>query len=514
MAHRTENYDSGRNSTILGGFNYILLIPFFLLSFAVLYICRNLFPSFLGYSVLQFPIQRLKQQAGIVMDYDIVIKGGKIVTASASYFADLGISGEKIAAIGENLKGRREIDAAGCLVTPGAVDTHVHLEMPIGRYVSTDDFLTGTIAAASGGTTSFIDFVESRPEESFLGALDKRKSAAEERSVIDFTFHMTIGPDDMNKLDQVPEAVKAGCRSFKLYMAYGLKLDDGQLFRAIDAVGKAGALPVVHAENWDIITTLIEKNLAMGRIEPRWHPRSRPAEFEAQAVDQVVSIAAYLDTPVHIFHISCPEAIERVVLAKEMGLQVTGETCPQYLFLNWDLFERPGVEGALPVCSPPVRSQEAQDGLWAYLSGGSFDTISTDHCPFCRSEKAEGMKQFNTIPGGVPSIEMRFPAIYSKGVGEGFITENQWVDLCCSTPAKLFGLDQKGDIRVGKDADIVIFNPEKKKNLSTETLHEKADWTPYEGLEITGWPDYTISRGEVIVENEAFTGNKGRGRFL
>ena len=448
------------------------------------------------------------------MVYNIVIKNGKIVTASGSYYADLGISGEKIAAIGDNLEGRKTIDASGCLVTPGAVDTHVHLEMPIGKYTSTDDFLTGSRAAAMGGTTTFIDFVEPGEKESLSEALEKRKAAAEKKSVIDFRFHMTIGPDDMGKLDQIPGVFEEGCQSFKLYMAYGLKLNDGELYKALDAVGQAGGLPVVHAENWDIITTIIEKNLAMGRTEPRWHPRSRPAEFEAQAVAQVISIASYLDTPVHIFHISCPEAIEQVVAAKEMGHSVTGETCPQYLFLNWDLFERKGVEGALPVCSPPIRSQESQDGLWAYMSGGSFDTISTDHCPFCRSEKEAEMKYFNTIPGGVPSIEMRFPAIYSKGVGEGFITENEWVDLCCTSPAKLFGLKGKGDLQVGMDADIVVFDPRKKKVLSTKTLHEKSDWTPYEGLEISGWPVITLSRGEVIVENEDFSGKAGRGRYL
>ena len=412
------------------------------------------------------------------MVYDMVIRNGKIVTAANSYYADLGISGEKIAAIGENLDGRRIIDASGCLVTPGAVDSHVHLEMPIGKYTSTDDFYTGTRAAAIGGTTSLIDFAEPEETEPLLEALEKRKVAAAERSVIDYGFHMTIGPSEMDKLDQVPQAVEAGCRSFKLYMAYDLKLDDGQLFKAIEAVGRAGALPVVHAENWDIITTLIEKNLAMGRIEPRWHPRSRPAEFEAQAVAQIIAIASYLDSRVHIFHISCPEAIEQVVAAKEMGLQVTGETCPQYLFLNWDLFERDGVDGALPVCSPPIRSQEAQDGLWAYLSGGSFDTVSTDHCPFLRREKDAGMGQFNTIPGGVPSIEMRFPGIYSKGVGEGFITENEWVDLCCTTPAKLFGLTKKRGypgwhgcgycyFRSGNEKSPVYPKPPRKSRLDT-----------------------------------------------
>jgi dihydropyrimidinase len=446
------------------------------------------------------------------MKYDLVIRNGKIVTAQGSYRADIGISGESIRAIGERLEGSRMVDAKGRLVTPGAVDTHVHLEMPIGAYVSSDDFYTGTRAAAAGGTTSIIDFVEPEADESLISAWEKRKAAAAEKSVIDYGFHMTLGPSEMAKLDQIPETVNAGCRSFKLYMAYGLKLDDRQLYAAMKAVGEAGALPVVHAENWDIITALIEQNLQLGRTEPRWHPRSRPAEFEAQAVHTVVSIAGYLGVPVHIFHISCPEAADQVVAAKQAGLQVTGETCPQYLFLNWDVLEKEGVEGALSVCSPPIRSQAAQDELWKHISRGSFATISTDHCPFLISEKEQGMKQFNTIPGGVPSIEMRFPALYSKGVREGLLSEQDWVRLCCTAPAELFGLDKKGDIQVGMDADLVIFNPEKKKVLSTGVLHEQADWTPYEGMEITGWPEMTISRGEIIMKDDTVTGERGRGR--
>lgn len=448
------------------------------------------------------------------MKFDMVIKNGRIVTSTESYYADIGISGGKIEAIGLDLKGSKTIDASGKLVTPGAVDTHIHLEMPIGKYVSTDDFYSGSRAAAFGGTTTFIDFVEPLKDQSFMDALKERNASAEAKSVIDYSFHMTIGPDDMTKLDQIPAAVKAGCKSFKLYMAYGLKLNDGQLLQAIDAVNQSGALPVVHAENWDIITTLIDQNISRGNISPRWHPRSRPAALEGEAVDRVISIASYLQSPVHIFHISCPEAIQRVEEAKERGISVTAETCPQYLFLNWDVYDQEGVEGALPICSPPIRSQDAQDGLWDFICGGAFDTISTDHCPFTMSEKESGMSAFNTIPGGVPSIEMRFPAMYSKGVREGYITENQWVDLCCSSPARLFGMDNKGDILVGKDADLVIFDPEKINPLSCETLHEKVDWTPYEGLDIIGWPELTISRGDILVEKGEFKAKPGRGKFL
>lgn len=448
------------------------------------------------------------------MEFDIVVKNGTIVTRSATYKADIGIKGDRISAIGEDLSGKKVIDATDKLVTPGALDTHVHLEMPIGKYTSTDDFYTGTKAAAVGGTTTFIDFVEPKPEQNMVSALGDRKALADNKSIIDFGFHMTIGPNEIGKLDQVESAYQAGCRSFKIYMAYGLKLNDGEILQAIEAIGEAGGLPVVHAENWDVIQTLIDKNIKAGNTSPHFHPRSRPAIMEAEATGRVVDIATYLGVPVHIFHVSCPEAAERIIDARMKGLPVTGETCPQYLFLTHDEYDKDGVKGALPVCSPPIRGKDAQDGLWEMIARDGLHTISTDHCPFTCAEKKTGLGSFNTIPGGVPSIEMRFPAMYSKGVRDGLISLNQWVDLCCAAPAELFGLEKKGDIQVGKDADIVIFDPERKFKVTAENLEECADWTPYEGLEITGWPEMTISRGEIIAEDGKVVCDKGRGKFL
>ncbi|MBN2656545.1 MAG: dihydropyrimidinase [Spirochaetales bacterium] len=448
------------------------------------------------------------------MNYDLVVKNGTIVTAMTSYKADIGIIDGKISAIGRGLAGKEVLDATDRLVTPGAIDTHVHLEMPIGNFVSSDDFYEGTKAAAFGGTTSIIDFVESRKEQSFLDALEERKSKAAGKAVIDYGFHMTIGPDDIRKLDQVQAAYEAGCRSFKIYMAYGLRLTDGEILKAFEAIGETGALPVVHAENWDVITTLIEKNISEGNTGPEWHTRSRPSLMEAEAVGRVIDLAAYAGVPVHIFHISCPEAAERVRQARIQGHYVSGETCPQYLCLTDEVFEAEGIEGALPICSPPIRSIIDQLGLWEHLSGDSFHTISSDHCPFTKEEKASGLSAFNRVPGGVPSIEMRFPAIFSRGVREGFITENQWVDLCCTMPARLFGLENKGDIQVGKDADLVIFDPGKEVVLSEETLHETAGWTPYKNMTMTGWPETTISRGQIIIGNGECTAEKGRGKYL
>jgi dihydropyrimidinase len=449
------------------------------------------------------------------MAYELVIKNGTVVTAGATYQADIAVQGERIAAIGENLAGRREIEAGGKLVTPGAVDIHVHMQMPLGGgVVSSDDFYTGTRAAAFGGTTTIIDFVAPEPDESLLAALAARRAEADPRVVIDYGLHMTLGPHEIGKLEQVPAAYEAGCASFKLYMAYGFRLDDGQLLQALQAVRDAGGLPVVHAENWEVICTLVAQNLAAGRTEPRWHPRSRPALFEGEAAGRVIDMAAYVGSPLHIFHVSCAEVVRRIATARGQGLPITGETCPQYLLLTQEAYDAPGLTGALPVCAPPLRPPSDQAALWTALGRGDLHLVSTDHCPFRQADKARGLADFSQIPGGVPSIEMRFPALYSAGVCQGRLSPNQWVDLCCTTPARLMGLKHKGEIAVGYEADLVIFDPAQRRVLSTETLHEHVDWTPYDGLEIQGWPVTTLSRGQVILENGEFQGAAGQGRFV
>ncbi len=448
--------------------------------------------------------------------YDLVIKNGTVVTAVATYQADISIQGEKIAAIGTDLIGHHEIDAAGKLVTPGAVDIHVHLQMPIGDFVSSDDFFTGTRAAAFGGTTSIVDFVEPLADESLLEALAARRAEADPRVVIDYGLHMTIGPEQMDKLDQVPAAYAAGCGSFKLYMAYDLRLTDDQLYHALQAVHGVNGLPVVHAENWDIICQLIADNLAAGRTSPHWHPRSRPARMEGEAVGRVIDIAAHVDTRVHIFHVTCNEAVQRIAQARQSGTAVTGETCPQYLLQTWDAYDQPGVEGALPVCAPPIRNETHQQALWQALAQGDLQVVTTDHCPFTRADKETGIlaNDFSQIPGGVPSIESRYAAVYAFGVRPGLLTLNQWVDMCATTPARLAGFTEKGDIIPGYDADLVIFDPKKTIILSTDTLHENVDWTLYPGLDVQGWPTTTLSRGKVIVDDGRFLGAAGNGRYV
>ena len=448
------------------------------------------------------------------MSFDLVIKNGTIVTAESTYRADIGIQGEAIVAIGEGLTGTKEVDASEKLVIPGAVDIHVHMQMPIGDFVSSDDFFSGTRAAALGGTTAIVDFVEPIADETLVDALVDRRALADPKVVIDYGLHMTIGPGEIDKLDQVPAAYEEGCGSFKLYMAYGLRLDDGHMLRALEAIRDVNGLPVIHAENWDVICMLVARNLAAGNVSPHWHPRSRPAQFEGEAVGRVVELAEYVGTRAHIFHVTCNEAVQQIAAARQRGLPISGETCPQYLLLTQDAYDAPGVKGAWPVCSPPIRTKESQAALWRDLNEEKLQVVTTDHCPFTSSEKSTGLGDFSKIPGGVPSVESRLSAVYSYGVRTGRITANQWVASCCTTPAELAGFSGKGKILVGYDADLVIFDPEKRVTLSTETLHENVDWTPYDGIDLYGWPETTISRGDIIVENGQFRGKPGQGSYV
>jgi dihydropyrimidinase len=279
-------------------------------------------------------------------------------------------------------------------------------------------------------------------------------------------------------------------------------------------VRDTGGLPVIHAENWDTILTLIAENLAHGRTTPHWHPRSRPALFEAEATGRIIDLATFIGVPVHIFHVSCAAAVERIAAARKRGLLVTGETCPQYLFLTQALYDQSGVEGTLPVCSPPIREQHEQEALWQALCQGHLQAITTDHCPFTRTEKATGLADYSRIPGGVPSIEMRFAAIYSRGVHSGLLTPQQWVQLCCTTPAQLAGLETKGHIAPGYDADLVIFDPDAEHTITIDSLHETADWTPYSGLTLHGRPQATLVRGQLVVANGEVRVEAGYGRYV
>jgi dihydropyrimidinase len=395
--------------------------------------------------------------------------------------------------------------------------------MPAGPgLVSSDDFFTGTRAAAFGGTTTVIDFMEAEADQSLAEALAARRAEADDRVVVDYGLHMTIATADLAKLDEVPIVAQAGCASFKLYLAYeGFRLDDGGLVQALEAIRDVGGLPIVHAENGDVIQTLVERYRAQGRTEPCWHPCSHPALMEGEAAGRAIDLATLAGAPLYIVHASCSDVVERVVAARARGLPIYGETCPQYLLLTETLYDRPGLEGALPICSPPLRTEADQACLWDALARGELQTVATDHCPFTRADKTRGLDDFSHVPGGLPVIEARFPLLYTFGVRTGRVSLNRWVDLCCTSPARLFGLEKKGTIAIGYDADLVVFDPERTMKLSDATLHENVDWTPFDGMEVTGWPVITVSRGEVIVEppshlreNSQFRGKAGRGRFV
>ncbi len=446
--------------------------------------------------------------------YDRVIANGLVVTGDGVVAADLAIHGERIAAIGRDLNGETVVDASGCYVIPGGVDPHVHLQMPLAGRVSTDTFRTGTIAAACGGTTAIVDFVEPAPEEPMMEAFRARRAEADGQVAIDYGLHMTIptwhATHDTG-LYQVPEAVAAGCATFKCYQAYPqLALDDVALYRAMLAVADAGGLVVLHSETGPLLEILRVEALAAGHVEPIWHERTRPARLEGSAVHRAIEIAHEAECPLHIFHVGCVDSIAAIVAGRSRGVDVTGETCPQYLVLTEEALTRE--DGHLFVCAPPLRSPEDQQAVWEALAAGDLDFVSTDHCPWTRAEKEQ--PDFTQIPGGLPSIEARLPLLYQFGVNEGRFDVPHWVKVCCTRPAQRVGLARKGALLPGYDADVVIFDPHRSKTLSTQALHEAADWTPYEGITVQGWPRTVYLRGKAIVQEEEYVGTPGDGRFV
>jgi dihydropyrimidinase len=449
--------------------------------------------------------------------FDTVIANGTLITAESTLRADLGILGGRIAAVGPDLAGRGTIDALGMLVLPGAVDEHVHLQMPVGEFASSDDFYTGTVAAACGGTTTVIDFVEAKPGQPLLEALAARRAEANGKVAVDYGLHMTLSSADDATLAQIPASIAAGAASFKLYMAYqGLRLDDGELLRALAALGLTGGRVLVHAENHHSIAYLTAQALAAGRTGPENHPRTRPDFMEAEAGSRLLALARITGTPLTVAHLSCAAGLEAVRAARARGQAVWVETCPQYLLLDEAEYRRPGFEAAKFVMSPPLRTERDRAALWAGLAAGEVDTVATDHCPFFfATQKTRGLHNFSRIPGGAPGIETRLALLYTHGVRAGHLTPEQWVAACCTEPARRFGLaPRKGTLKVGADADIVIFDPERQVTLAAGSLHQNVDYTPYEGWIVTGYPVNVLSRGEVIVRDGQFVGRAGRGEYL
>ena len=453
----------------------------------------------------------------------LLIKNGRVITAVDDYKGDIFVESEQVNLIGKNLdvKADRVIDAQGKYVIPGGIDPHTHLEMPFSGTVSADDFETGTRAAAHGGTTTLIDFAIQTKGRSTLEALETWHKKAEGKTAIDYGFHMIITDLEDDRVPEMRTLANEGITSYKLFMAYPgvLYADDATLFRAMRKAGEDGTVICMHAENGIVIDEIVKSALAEGKTGPKWHALTRPTRMEAEGVHRSIAIAEVADVPVYIVHLSSADALEQVVLARDRGAHVFAETCPQYLFLDHSYYEQEGFEGAKYVMTPPLREKWNQKELWRGLQMGDLMSISTDHCPFCFKEQKEmGINDFSKIPNGGPGVENRMSLVFNGGVVEGRISLNRFVELTSTASAKMFGLfPKKGTIAVGSDADIVIFNPDKKETISVNnsvTHHMNVDYNAYEGFEVTGVSETVISRGKIIVENCEYLGKKGDGQFL
>jgi len=453
----------------------------------------------------------------------ILIKNGYVVTAVDSYTADILVDGSTVAMIGVDLEKvagavGKTIDATGKLVIPGGIDPHTHMDLPFGGTSSSDDFETGTRAAALGGTTTIIDFAVQYRGQSLNQALDVWMAKAEGKASIDYGFHLIVTDLPDQRVPELKTLIDQGIPSFKLFMAYpGVFLvDDGTIFKAMSVAGEAGGLICMHAENGVIIDVLVKRALAEGKRAPKYHALTRPARAEAEGVHRAIAIAEMANSSVYIVHLSCDDALKEVQAARDLGLPVYAETCPQYLFLDDTCYEQEGFEGAKYVMTPPLRDKANQEQLWKGLRSNDLQVISTDHCPFCFKEQKElGRDDFSKIPNGGPGVENRMSLIFDGGVVQKRISLNRFVELTSTAAAKIFGLfPKKGTIAVGSDADIVIFDPSLEETISAKTHHMRVDYNAYEGRTVRGVTDTVLVRGNIVVESGIFKGRPGNGRFL
>ncbi len=452
-----------------------------------------------------------------------LITNGQIVTAVDSYFADILVDGETISVIGKGLSTivgsvDRTIDAKGKLVIPGGIDPHTHMDLPFGGTSSSDDFETGTRAAAFGGTTTIIDFAVQYHGQELNQALDTWFAKAEGKATIDYGFHLIVTDLPDSRLPDLKKMIGQGISSFKLFMAYpGVFLvDDGTIFKAMTAAGENGGLVCMHAENGVVIDVLVKRAIAEGRTAPKYHALTRPTRAEAEGVHRAIAIAEMANAPVYIVHLSCYDSLKEVQNARDLGLPAYAETCPQYLFLDYSYYEQEGFEGAKYVMTPPLRDKSNQEKLWSGLRGNDLQVISTDHCPFCFKEQKElGRDDFTKIPNGGPGVEHRMSLVFDGGVAQRRISLNRFVELTSTAAAKIFGLfPRKGTIAVGSDADLVIFDPNREQTISSATHHMRVDYSAYEGRKVKGVSEIVMSRGNILVEDGKFHGKAGGGRFL
>jgi dihydropyrimidinase len=456
--------------------------------------------------------------------FDLVVRGGTVVTDAESRRLDVGVRGGRIAGLGEGLEpGGREIDASGLLVMPGGVDAHCHIDQRSSSGLMTaDDFFTGGVSAACGGTTTLVPFAAQHRGQRLRDVVADYHGRARGRAFIDYGFHLIVSdPTESVLHDELPELVAQGCPSLKVYMTYeALKLTDRQLLAVFEAAGRLGAIVLVHAENSDAVAWQTARLLTAGLTEPRHHPASRPSAAEGEATHRAIALANLAGAAVFIVHVSCREALAPVIQAKALGQRVWAETCPQYLLLSAADMDRPGFDMAKYICSPPLRSGADQAALWDALATGTLDVVASDHAPY-RLNDPQGKRvhgtdaPFTSIPNGMPGLELRLPLLFSEGVVKGRLTACQFVGLTSSNPARLYGMfPQKGAIAIGSDADLVVWDSGREADVSHAALHDAMDYTPFEGMRVTGWPSCTISRGDVVWDGHTVQGNAGRGRFV
>lgn len=460
-----------------------------------------------------------------------VIKGGTVVTSTEQMLSDVLIDDEKIAALAApdshdwEAGADKVIDATGKYVIPGGIDVHTHMELPFGGTKAADTFETGTRAAAWGGTTTIIDFAVQAKEQNLMDGFEAWMEKADGNCAIDYGFHLIVGDVTDQSLKEMDIAFDEGVTSFKMFMAYPgvFYSTDGEIFRAMQKATENGSTIMMHAENGIAIDVLVEQALARGDTDPIYHGLTRPPILEGEATHRAIKLAELAGCPIYIVHMSATEALLELTMARDDGQNAFGETCPQYLFLSLDDLGN-GYEGAKFVCSPPMRdrAEEHQEALWKGLATNDLQLVSTDHCPFCWGDHPEfgtqkqlGRDSFASIPNGLPGVENRMELIYHGGVHEGRLGLNRYVEVTSTTPAKMFGLyPQKGTIAVGSDADVVVFDPDEVHTLSAETHHMWVDYSCYEGLEITGKVETVLSRGKTIIEDGAYHGSAGDGRYL
>jgi dihydropyrimidinase len=451
----------------------------------------------------------------------LLLRNGTVVNADRTFAADVLVEGDTIREVRPGIPenaAERVIDAQGMLLLPGGIDVHTHLDMPFGGTTSSDDFLTGTRAAAFGGTTTIVDFAIQARGTRMRDALDTWWGKAEGKACIDYGLHMIVTDLGTSGLEDMDDMVREGVASFKLFMAYPnvLMVDDATIFKALSRTAKNGALVCMHAENGGVIDVIVQRTLAEGKTAPIYHALSRPVTAEAEAVHRAIALAEMAGAPVYIVHLSSEAALNQVREARDRGLPAFAETCPQYLLLSIEEMERPNFEGAKYVFTPPLREKHNLPKLWEGLKHDHLQVVSTDHCPFCfADQKALGKDDFTKIPNGGPGVENRLQLIHHHGVNMGKLSLNRFVELVSTAPARIFGMyPKKGTIAAGSDADMVVWDPEAELTISAHTHHMRVDYSMFEGFKVKGNARQVISRGETIIEGGKFLGKPGRGKYL